>query len=188
MKEIWKDVVGYEGAYMCSNKGRFKRLKDVIFVIDEKQKRQYYKTIKQKMLKQFKDCNGYYVVNIDGKRMRAHRLLSKSFIPNPLNKAQVNHKDLDKSNNNINNLEWVTPKENVKHAIRNGAFKNVKAIKNAVYMCDLKTHKLLKKFDSVTEAYNYFGKNYQGGISQVCNGERNKTKGYWWTYEKDKTK
>jgi len=189
MKEIWKDVVGYEGVYMCSNKGRFKRLKDVIFVIDEKQKRQYYKTIKQKILKQFKDSNGYYVVNIDGKRMRAHRLLSKSFIPNPLNKPQVNHKDLNKSNNHISNLEWVTNGENVRHAIRNGAHKNRKGM-NAygVYMCDLKTHKLIKKFVSITEAYEYFGRKYQGGISQVCNGKRNKTMGYWWTYEKKQTK
>lgn len=189
MKEIWKPIVGYEKYYMCSNLGRIKTIKRKFFVKDPYWKREYWKTVNEKIIKQSYDNNGYRTVAILGKRMRSHRLIAKTFIPNPLNKPQVNHKDLNKSNNHISNLEWVTNGENVRHAIRNGAHKNIKGM-NAygVYMCDLKTHKLIKKFVSITEAYEYFGRKYQGGISQVCNGKRNKTMGYWWTYEKKQTK
>lgn len=68
--------------------------------------------------------NGYERVSFmqDGKRTRhrVHRLVAKYFIPNPLNKPQVNHIDGDRLNNNIKNLEWVTAQENTEHAIRIG--------------------------------------------------------------------
>jgi hypothetical protein len=191
MKEIWKPVNGYENYYMCSNFGRFKKIKRKIYVIDKYWNREYWKTINANILKQFNDTSGYPIVNICGKRKRAHRLIAKTFIPNPFNKPTVNHKDLNKSNNKLDNLEWATYRENSHHAIKNGAYDPKKcgvfSMKN-VYMCDLKTHKLLKTFNSTTEAYNYFGKKYQGGISEVCNNKRNKCMGYWWTYDEEQAK
>lgn len=67
---------------------------------------------------------GYYQVSLwknnKGTWHYIHRLLAQHFIPNPLNKPEINHKDGDRQNNNLNNLEWVTSKENSQHAIQTG--------------------------------------------------------------------
>lgn len=65
---------------------------------------------------------GYLYIMIDKKAYRLHRLVAQHFIPNPDNKPQVNHKDGDKWNCTVSNLEWVTASENVQHAIDNGLF------------------------------------------------------------------
>lgn len=58
---------------------------------------------------------GYLTTNINKKHHMMHRLVAQTFLPNPENKPYVNHKDLDKKNNHVDNLEWVTPKENNDH-------------------------------------------------------------------------
>jgi hypothetical protein len=78
-----------------------------------------------KTLSTFAHKSGYEVINIKpegrgaGKTLKLHRLVAMAFLSNPLNKPQVNHIDGDKSNNNLENLEWVTASENIKHAIKN---------------------------------------------------------------------
>lgn len=62
---------------------------------------------------------GYVSISIKQKRYLAHRVIAETFINNPLNKPFINHKDGDKKNNNIENLEWVTHSENVLHAVKN---------------------------------------------------------------------
>lgn len=74
-----------------------------------------------KVLKQY-NVNGYKHVKIGNKLIYVHRLVATAFIPNPDNKPQVNHKDGNKSNNNVNNLEWVTAKENSRHAVETGLY------------------------------------------------------------------
>ena len=68
-----------------------------------------------KYLRQY-SSNGYRQVIIDGKHIMVHRLVASAFIPNPDEKPQVNHKDGNRSNNKVSNLEWVTARENIRHA------------------------------------------------------------------------
>ena len=106
MKEIWKDVKGYEGMYCVSNFGRVKS----------------FKRKKAMILKPFYNMDGYLNVELRDSKSRktisVHRLVAIAFVPNPLNKPQVNHIDEVKTNNNISNLEWVTQKENMNHGTR----------------------------------------------------------------------
>lgn len=69
--------------------------------------------------------DGYCTTSIEGKIVRVHRLIAQTFLQNPENKPEVNHKDCNKQNNHINNLEWVTSEENIAHAIANGKIKKI---------------------------------------------------------------
>lgn len=107
--EEWKDIKGFENIYQISNLGRIKSLKR-------------YGRREEKILTPVVGKRGYYTVSLwykqNGKTLTIHRLIAEHFIPNPENKREVNHKDANKLNNSINNLEWVTPKENSIHAVR----------------------------------------------------------------------
>lgn len=102
MEEIWKDIKGTNGNYQISNKGRVKSL--------------IRNTPK---IMRLKDWKGYKKVGIriDGKQKdyRVHRLVAEAFIPNPNNLSNVNHKDYNRDNNVVDNLEWSTHDENAKH-------------------------------------------------------------------------
>lgn len=117
--EIWKDIVGYEGYYQVSNLGRVKSLDRYSTT-----KRGVIKNTKGKILSLSLKKEGYLsvmlCVNSDKHRFNAHRLLAITFLPNPLNLPEVNHKNGIKSDNTIENLEWVTKSENSLHAIKNG--------------------------------------------------------------------
>lgn len=118
MKEIWKNIKGYEGLYQISNYGNIKSLDRIIIY-----KNKYSHFHKGKYLKQEIDINGYLYISIskDGKikKNKVHRLVAETFIFNPKNKSDVNHKDGNKQNNNIDNLEWNTHQENENHAVKN---------------------------------------------------------------------
>ena len=109
IKEIWRDIEGYESLYQVSNFGRVKSLN-------------YRHTCKEKLLKAHKDKDGYLRVNLykEGKKKTygIHRLVAQAFIPNPDNLPQVNHKDEDKSNNRLDNLEWCSAEYNVNYGSR----------------------------------------------------------------------
>ena len=99
MDEVWKDIEGYEGLYQVSNLGNVRSLK-------------YAGGNKVKLLKQYTDKKGYKRIGLykNGKYKlyMVHRLVTIAFIPNPNNLPIINHKDEDKTNNNVNNLEWCT--------------------------------------------------------------------------------
>lgn len=103
MQEIWKPVVGYEGYYDVSN------FWDVIGL-------KYYKIRKPWKNKWYLRIDLWK--NWECKNMTIHRLVAQAFIPNPQNKPDVNHKDGNRENNRVDNLEWVTKSENTLHAFR----------------------------------------------------------------------
>lgn len=114
--EIWKDVPNYEGQYQVSNFGNVRSLNKI--VRSKNQFKEYTKLRPGKMLTQG-NTGGYKMVYLNGKGMLVHRLVAMTFIPNPENKPEVNHKDRNHSNNHLNNLEWVTKRENTDHALNN---------------------------------------------------------------------
>lgn len=115
MKEIWKDIDGYKGIYQVNSIGVVKRIK-----APRGGRSRVGKILKPSIVE------GYYMIHLCAdnkhKQINVHRLVAQSFIPNPNNKPQVNHKDCNKLNNSIDNLEWVTYKENSHHAIRNNRY------------------------------------------------------------------
>lgn len=124
-EEIWKPVVGYEGSYSVSSKGRVKSLARY----DEYER--CGKLVKryrpEKILTPRINKGGYYKVHLrtgGQKHPTVHRLVCLSFISNPENKPTVNHKDGNKLNNNVDNLEWNTYSENTQHAYDNGLSKS----------------------------------------------------------------
>ena len=103
--EIWKDIPNYEGLYQVSNLGNIKSLFR-------------YK----KILKPIKNTLGYLKVSLyKNKKIKVfsiHRLVAETFIPNPNNLPEINHKDGNKGNNNVENLEWCTRQQNILHRFR----------------------------------------------------------------------
>ena len=151
--EIWKDIPGMEGIYQVSNLGRIKALKREILKNDGR-----ILPIKEHFVKGSKDTKGYLQLdaNICGKRILKfiHRLVAEAFLDNPKHLEQVNHKDGNKLNNCVGNLEWVTCEENIHHAWENGLNKALQGEKHgnhkltAEQVIYIKTHykKLDKKF------------------------------------------
>ena len=131
MQEIWKDIVGYVGLYQVSNCGRVKSLDRVIF-----RKNGYIQTIKERILKPYISKNGYKVValSINGKHktMYVHRLVAESFIISTIYNLDVNHKDGNKLNNHVDNLEWLSRSNNMKHAHNIGLIKVTDDWKNKI--------------------------------------------------------
>jgi hypothetical protein len=185
-KEIWKDIPGYEGLYQISNLGRVKSLDRIVT-----SKIGVKKSVKGKIMKNCINGNQYSYVNLSlnkkFKSKKIHRLIAIVFIPNPENKPCVNHKDGNKLNNSIDNLEWVTMGENQKHAydtgLKIGALKGKTGYKNhlskTVMQMDL-TGNLISEFGSVNEATRMTGVN---NISACCKNKRPSAGGYKWKYK-----
>lgn len=104
-EEIWRPIEGYEGLYEVSSYGRVRSL-------DMYVRCKSYRLHKGKVLSPIINTNGYLFVGLQGKRFSVHRLVAQAFIPNPQGLPQVNHIDENKSNNNVDNLEWCDAKYN----------------------------------------------------------------------------
>ena len=113
-EEIWKDIEGYEGLYQVSNKGRVKSLNRYANNNGTLQFRPE-RILKQNIQKagRSKRCTVVLSKDAKTKAIRVHRLVAEAFIPNPENKPQIDHIDTNMSNNNVENLRWVTAKENM---------------------------------------------------------------------------
>jgi len=170
MEEIWKDIEGYEGRYQVSNLGRIKSFLHVgvrkdVEILDD------YSHI----IKPVHDACGYCNVrlrrNDKGKTVKVHRLVAIAFIPNPNNLPEINHKDEDKDNNCVSNLEWCDRIYNMQYG------KNTRwhCMPVAQYTLD---GRFVKRYNSIKEASNVTGI-HSTNISN-CAHKRivNKEKGY----------
>ena len=150
---IERNVAEYEGLYTVDIFGNVKNL------------------LTGKIIKHYISEYGYHNVYLykDGKKKgkRVNRLVAIAFIPNPLNKPQVNHIDGDKDNNNVWNLEWVTNKENSIHAGKTGLYGN-----GAVKIVE--TGEIFPNVSSLGRYLNVEPSN----IYKCLNGKRNKVRGY----------
>ena len=145
--EIWKDIPDYEGLYQVSNLGRIKSLN-------------YNHTKTEKIRKLDQSGKGYSLIllcNSKGKKKYlVHRLVAEAFLDNPDNLPQVNHKDGNKLNNNVDNLEWCTNGYNEKHAYSLGLKSKNYADKNGmarpVLQFDLNNN-FINEFKTIKEAH-----------------------------------
>lgn len=174
-QEEWRDIKGLEGHYQVSDRGRVRSVNRIVRAGKNKQRK-----TNGRILVQWKTKHGYMHVNL-GRRGKGvvHRLVAMAFIPNPNNYPNVNHKDEDKTNNAVQNLEWCNHSYN---ALYGTCQERLLKHKNTpVEMIDKGTHKVLAVFESMKKAMQITGVN-KVTISMVCRGKRKIGGGYIWRY------
>ena len=171
--EEWRDIKGFEGKYMVSNLGRVKSLN-------------YNHTGKEGILKGVDYGYGYLYVSLtkDGKvkQYSINRLVAQAFLENPDNLPEVNHKDEDKTNNRVENLEWCSRSYNINYGTRNKeAGKKIgKKLSKAVFSVN-KESGLIMWWQSAHEAEKYTGI-AQSSICACCKGRYKSAGGHIWFY------
>ena len=117
MKEVWKDINGYEGLYQVSNLGRVKSLARRV----RNHRCGATRLIQEQMLTPTDNGKGYKIVCLRNNRAKknkyVHRLVAEHFLSNPMGKKYINHLDYDTSNNVVANLEWCTQLENIAYSV-----------------------------------------------------------------------
>jgi hypothetical protein len=184
--EKFKDIIGYEGLYQISNLGNVKTLKKIINRGDKM--KTYFR--KEKMLKLTMNKSGYWYVNLScndvSKRISIHRLVAINFIDNLENKPQVNHINGIRTDNRVENLEWCSASENVKHSYTVlkrvpsplGKFGANSNVSKSVSQYDLNKN-FINKFVSQKDAAKKTGTNNQC-ISLCFKGKIKTAGGFTW--------
>lgn len=172
IEEVWKDIPNFEGRYMASNLGRVKSMK-------------YRHHNKEEILKQESNHNYKRVCLFtkDGRRhhFRVHRLVATTFLPNPNNYNEINHKDENPSNNCVDNLEWCEHTYNINYGTRTqkarlGIIKSIKQYD--------KNNNFIKKYNSITEIEKEFNFN-RSNIIACAKGRISTAYGFKWKYADD---
>lgn len=163
MTEEWREIEGYEGLYQVSNLGRVKSLARVVMRING-----VLLSVKERILK-FRLDNGGYVrvcLSKDGVEIgySVHRLVAMAFIDNPLNLPEVNHKDENKKNNSVDNLEWCTSLYNNNYGSHNeNHSKTCKEKKLFIGGTNPRSRKVICEniiFDCIKECAKHYDVNY----------------------------
>ena len=165
-KEIWKDIVGYEGLYQISSFGNVRRL---------------WKS-KPILCKPSSDSHGYkqIVLTKDKKRKsyKVHRLVALAFIDNPNNYEEINHKDESKINNKIDNLEWCDHIYNSNYGTR--GYRCTKHFCKKVQQIDMNGN-IVRIYNSMQNAEKETNIKNQN-ISKCCRNKQKTAGGYIWKY------
>lgn len=170
-KEVWKPIPGFAKRFECSTLGRIKT-------------NSFNKTkILEPDVEKFRTRNAYLTVFITddiGKQrtMKVHRLVALTWLSNPENLPEVNHKDKDIYNNRLSNLEWCSRQENQQHAVQHAL--NMNGNPRPIYQMDMAGN-ILNHWDSAREASQSL-KIHDGDIAKVCGGKRNHAGGFKWKY------
>jgi hypothetical protein len=175
--EEWRDVVGYEGLYKVSNRGKIFSCKNNIILKECKLRCKFLK--KASFI-----CKLCLYKNGITKTVSVHRLVAEAFLLKQNNKNEVNHVDGDRTNNFVSNLEWCTHKENVIHAFKNGLntppclgkFGGEHHRSKKVEMTSI-DGKIIEKFDSISCIVMKYGFS-KSAISSCCLKKRNFHKGF----------
>lgn len=190
VSERWADIVGYEGRYCVSSAGNVLSVGHSI--VDSAGRMRVFPD------KIITPCYGrnprhaYAHINLnkpDGtqQRVRIHRLVAEAFIPNPEGLPQVNHKDGNKANNNVENLEWCSIRDNLLHSFRTGLHPNEKfekeAGKRAVIVVSPDGE--CTRFDTVNEAAAFMGYKYPSHLSRDLHVRGGKCKDGYFAYRED---
>lgn len=190
MSEEWRDIEGYEDIYQVSNFGRVKSLTRL-----GSNNRIFYGTVRKPVI----DKNCYCIVTLckDGKTKNQfiHRLVAQAFLPNIDNLPVVNHKDENKQNNCVDNLEWCTVKYNTNYGTsierRKDKRRGIKMNKEIVSRIAEKHKKpvgmfkdgtFIRKFDSATDAVKENNNFKIMSISAACNGRIKTYRGFEWKF------
>lgn len=183
MKEIWKDVVGYEGLYQVSNLGRVRSLDRVVNITGRGTRK-----LKGKLRKITLDSKGYPSVSLSSgncvdKGHRVHRLVCEAFIPNPENKLYVDHINTVRTDNRVENLRWVTFDENMHNPI------TMKKIKDNVPRKPVNQYtfygEFVKRYGSIAEAAEMTGVSvnsiyHSQSDNEKTNGKYHKGEEFYW--------
>lgn len=186
MSEEWEPIKDYEGIYVISNTGKIKSLSRRVFVTNKYNAKSTRMTKEKELKPQIR--GNYYIVwlckNGIKKQYCVHRLVAQTFLKKSKNYKYINHKDENKLNNNVNNLEFCNQKYNCNYGNRNIiiSIKNSKPRKNfnKVAQYDI-NYNLIKEFNNIYEAYKETNKNMTH-IKDCCNGKRKMAGNYIWKY------
>lgn len=167
--EEWVDIKGYENIYQVSNLGRIKSLA----------REGNNRTKKDRIMRQYVGKTGYRQVrlckNNKTKLYKVHILIARAFIDNPCNYPIINHKDGDKLNNEISNLEWCSCSHNIKHSYEKGLRKTKQVVQKS------KDNLFVKRWFNISEASKTTNIPHSS-IWKCCNNQRNTAGGYKWEY------
>ena len=177
--ELWKSLPGVTGVEVST----FGNIRTLDRAVSSESRTRF---TKGRILKQYDNGRGYLIasITIDGKwTMKAvHRLIAKTFIPNPDNLPEVNHKNCDRHDNRVSNLEWCSHSYNIQYREKFG-ISNAEVLGHPVFAINLATMEV-SRFRSQREASRVLGIN-SGSVNAVISGKRKQSCGYWFTNDND---